>query len=124
MNGGCQHSCTNTFGSYICSCDPEYLHLEDNSTSVGKCLREYTSVLPWYGGECIVNTPVDIYIYYIYLRDFQHNLCCWNVSLATLLLMSLSTVRLTEHPRTQTALSTMGFNTNVCKSIAHVLKLY
>ena len=35
INGGCQHSCKNTFGSYICSCDPGYLLLEDNSTCEG-----------------------------------------------------------------------------------------
>ena len=37
VNGGCHHSCTNTFGSYICSCDPGYLLLEDNSTCEGSC---------------------------------------------------------------------------------------
>ena len=34
-DGRCQHSCINTFGSYICSCDPGYLLLEDTSTCEG-----------------------------------------------------------------------------------------
>ena len=31
-NGGCQHNCTNTIGSYYCSCGTGY-SLDDNSHS-------------------------------------------------------------------------------------------
>ena len=110
-------------GSVECLPCPKYhTTLSTGATSVEECLREYTSVCH---GMVVKIHVCELYpCAYIYLFDFQHYLCCWNVSLATLVLMSLSTVRLTEHLRTYSAPSTMDFNTNVCKSIAHVLKLY
>ena len=29
-NGGCQHTCTNTEGSYVCSCDSDKFELADD----------------------------------------------------------------------------------------------
>ena len=34
-NGGCQYSCTNTFGSFMCSCNVGYDLLEDSVTCQG-----------------------------------------------------------------------------------------
>lgn len=35
-NGGCQDICTNTDGSYYCSCQSGYIFGPDNKTCVGK----------------------------------------------------------------------------------------
>ena len=35
MNGGCQHSCTSTAGSFICTCDLGHVLLEDGFTCEG-----------------------------------------------------------------------------------------
>lgn len=42
-NGGCQHICSNTFGSYYCSCVDDYF-LDDNGHSCSRKLQ-YTTVL-------------------------------------------------------------------------------
>ena len=34
-NGGCNHTCTNTPGSYNCSCYDGYLLLEDETSCIG-----------------------------------------------------------------------------------------
>ena len=34
-NGGCDHSCTNTNGSYICSCDDGYALSSNGHTCIG-----------------------------------------------------------------------------------------
>ena len=36
-NGGCNHTCTDTDGSYECSCDVGYLLSDDQHTCVGVC---------------------------------------------------------------------------------------
>ena len=36
MNGGCQHSCTNTLGSYRCSCDRGHILLMDGIRCEGR----------------------------------------------------------------------------------------
>ena len=36
-NGGCSDTCTNTHGSYLCSCDQGYELIEDNFTCQGRC---------------------------------------------------------------------------------------
>ena len=36
-NGGCDHICTNTIGSYICSCDNGYTLDGNNLSCSGKC---------------------------------------------------------------------------------------
>ena len=35
--GGCSDTCTNTHGSYLCSCDQGYELMEDNVTCHGRC---------------------------------------------------------------------------------------
>ena len=56
-------------GSVECLPCPKYhTTLSTGATSVGECLREYTSVLPWYGSEnlmkyCAYNINMYIYIY-------------------------------------------------------------
>jgi len=35
-NGGCSHTCTNTYGSYLCSCYQGYELMEDNMTCQGR----------------------------------------------------------------------------------------
>lgn len=35
-NGGCQHNCNNTIGSYICSCNKGYSLADDGKTCQGK----------------------------------------------------------------------------------------
>ena len=37
-NGGCEHSCTNTIGSFICSCDTGYQLDENGLNCSGKSL--------------------------------------------------------------------------------------
>ena len=37
-NGGCDHKCTNTIGSYYCSCEEGYQLTEDNHM---KCEGQY-----------------------------------------------------------------------------------
>ena len=37
VNGGCEHTCVNTYGSYYCECDDGYSLNEDKHT----CTREY-----------------------------------------------------------------------------------
>ena len=39
-NGGCEHNCTNTIGSFICSCDTEYELDENGLNCSGKDLLE------------------------------------------------------------------------------------
>ena len=41
---GCNQDCTNTIGSYFCSCYPGYDIQNDNRTCVGKGLTEYLHV--------------------------------------------------------------------------------
>ena len=36
-NGGCDHDCANTNGSYYCSCYDGYNLKEDNSSCAGMC---------------------------------------------------------------------------------------
>ena len=36
-NGGCQHICNNTGGSYYCSCNPGYSVNLDQQNCTGKC---------------------------------------------------------------------------------------
>ena len=38
-NGGCQHRCNNTIGSYTCSCNDGYLLTDDNITCEGKMFK-------------------------------------------------------------------------------------
>ena len=35
-NGRCDHACTNTIGSYVCSCDSGYILNSDNHNCSGK----------------------------------------------------------------------------------------
>lgn len=35
-NGGCQHRCVNTFGSYYCECKPGFRLHTDGRTCIGK----------------------------------------------------------------------------------------
>ena len=43
MNGGCQHSCTNTPGSFRCSCEQGYRLLDDGLQCEGKvCMKKDT----------------------------------------------------------------------------------
>ena len=39
MNGGCQQSCTNTFGSFRCSCEQGYRLLDDGLQCEGKYIH-------------------------------------------------------------------------------------
>ena len=39
LNGGCHQTCTNTEGSFYCSCDDGYfLSMENNRTCIGVCV--------------------------------------------------------------------------------------
>ena len=52
-NGGCSQQCSNTVGSYNCSCQSGYKLTDDNHTCIGKLL--------------MCNAHIYIYIYiYIY----------------------------------------------------------
>jgi len=36
QNGGCEHHCENSVGSFTCSCDPGYVLSNNERTCVGK----------------------------------------------------------------------------------------
>ena len=44
-NGGCQHECTNTDGSYECSCYDGYELNSDGKTCSGLCCRHIYTIL-------------------------------------------------------------------------------
>ncbi|KAG8505463.1 Multiple epidermal growth factor-like domains protein 6 [Galemys pyrenaicus] len=45
-NGGCQHSCVNTPGSYLCRCQPGFRLHADGRTCLGECPRSATPSWP------------------------------------------------------------------------------
>ena len=50
-NGGCEHSCTNTIGSYTCSCNTGYQLDENGLNCSGKSLftcTQYKICMFWY----------------------------------------------------------------------------
>ena len=49
-NGGCSHACTNTIGSYYCSCDPGY-RLGDNRL---RCHSELMECIGWSSQHSVV----------------------------------------------------------------------
>ena len=44
-NGGCNHTCTNTLGSYNCSCYDGYLLSEDLSSCIGNIIMKQQYVI-------------------------------------------------------------------------------
>ena len=46
-NGGCDHYCTNTIGSFVCSCYPGYTLDGDGRTCLGKLRSWIEDVLPF-----------------------------------------------------------------------------
>lgn len=46
-NGGCEDSCTNTEGSYFCSCDPGFKLDDDGHSCNGK--HSFLSYGIWFG---------------------------------------------------------------------------
>ena len=55
-NGGCQHICVNTIGSYYCLCLPGYTLHEDGHT----CVRsEYVYMYIFNNSELIVCVSID-----------------------------------------------------------------
>ncbi|XP_037806363.1 dorsal-ventral patterning protein tolloid [Lucilia sericata] len=64
-NGGCQHHCRNTFGSYICSCRNGYsLHENRHNCTETKCKFEITNP---YG---VISSPR-------YPEDYPRNIYCY-----------------------------------------------
>lgn len=52
-NGGCDHTCNNTIGSYECFCDSGYLLLDDGHSCTGVCIYTIESVLEKL--KCVIN---------------------------------------------------------------------
>lgn len=42
-NGNCAQMCTNTIGSYVCSCDTGYILSGDGRTCAGNIIMPYTT---------------------------------------------------------------------------------
>ena len=63
---GCNQNCSNTIGSYICSCYPGYTLDKDNETCIGKHLI-----------SDVINTPGNIFCL-IFLADIDE--CALNIS--------------------------------------------
>ena len=56
-NGGCDHYCTNTIGSFVCSCYPGYTLDGDGHTCLGELKSQIEDVLPF-----VVKSIVSFYI--------------------------------------------------------------
>ena len=82
-NGGCEHYCNNTVGSFTCSCNTGFELAEDNLNCTGKKLQ-LTIVLLAYGIVSLV----------------------WHVSMQ--MLMSVLLVLIDVHRRVQTLLVAIG----------------
>ena len=68
---GCNQDCTNTIGSYFCSCYPGYDIEHDNRTCVGKGLTQCFL--------CLIQTPYLIqHIFFIIFADIDE--CAHNIS--------------------------------------------
>ena len=59
-NGGCSEVCTNTEGSFECSCSQSGYELDEGNEE-GPCIGECTLLVRWWEVESVVKLSIDEY---------------------------------------------------------------
>ena len=82
-NGGCEQVCTNTEGSFVCSCNSGFILNSDNFTCNGKLFYRITILLYL----CLVQSCIHIYMHINWSSKLSiYNIICYNYNMNKLFL--------------------------------------